>query len=504
MRAWKSKLVTPFAKQIASKLRREEQDSLVIQNKIFNQLIAKARNTKFGKAYEFKSIKNYRDFKEKVPLLNYIDLEKYIKLIQQGEQDVLWPGAPKYFVGTSGTTSGIKYIPLTRESMPYHFTSARDATFSYCAEHKLLDIFDGKMIFLSGSPELYRKGCINTGRLSGIMNREIPKWIRANQIPTYKTNCISDWEEKIIRIVRESVDENMTMISGITPWIIMYAEYLLDYSGKTSLKELFPNLRLIIHGGVNFQPYQNKLKRIAGNGIKFLETYPASEGFIAAQTTDNQELRLNINGGIFFEFIDSKHLDSPSKRVSLADVEVGKDYAIILNNNAGFFSYILGDTVEFTGTDPYMLKVTGRINQFISAFGEHIVVSEVERAIVNTTKTTGVRVNEFCVAPNISAFDKQKAYHEWYIEFEDQNINVENFSRALDKEMQLINFHYRDLVNGKVIAPLVIRSIQKNGFRQYMESIGKLGGQNKMPKLNNTRIHANKLQPYEVRNKISY
>lgn len=502
--AWKSKFVYPFAKHIANKLRREEQSPIAYQNKILKQLIARAKDTRFGNDHDFKSIKSYEDFKTRVPLLKYTDLEKYIALIQQGEQDVVWPGAPKYFVGTSGTTSGIKYIPLTRESMPYHFASARNATFSYCADNGLMDIFDGKMIFLSGSPQLYKKGVINTGRLSGIMNREIPQWIRSNQVPTYETNCIEDWEQKIKQIVLESVNQNMTMISGITPWIIMYSEYLLDYSGKDTLKELFPNLKLIIHGGVNFSPYQNKLQKLAGPGVKYLETYPASEGFVAAQTSDNQGLRLNINGGIFFEFIDSKHLDDPSRRVSLGDVEVGKDYAIILNNNAGFFSYILGDTVEFTSTKPYRLKVTGRINHFISAFGEHVIVNEVERAIVNACEVTGIQVNEFCVAPNIPDDQNHKAYHEWFVEFEDSEIDLNSFAKVLDREMQNANFQYSDLVKGKVIAPLKVRALEKNSFRSYLKSIGKLGGQNKVPKLNNDRIHADKLMPYEITRKITY
>ena len=495
---WKSKVVYPFAKSIANKLLREEQHPIKFQQKIFNQLIAQAKDTKFGKDYGFGSIKSYQEFKNQIPLLKYSDIEKYIALIQQGKENILWPGLPKYFVGTSGTTSGIKYIPLTKESMPYHFGSARNATFSYCANNDLMEIFDGKMIFLSGSPELYKKGHINTGRLSGIMNREIPKWIRANQIPTYGTNCIEDWEQKIKQIVLESVNEDMTMISGITPWIIMYAEYLLDHSGKATLKALFPKLKLIIHGGVNFSPYKTKLQRLAGSGVKYLETYPASEGFIAAQVSDNQDLRLNVNGGIFFEFIDSRHLDDSSKRIALEDAEIGKDYAIILNTNAGFFSYLLGDTVEFTSLSPYRIKVTGRINQFISAFGEHVVVNEVEQAIVNASKTTGIGVSEFCVAPNIPNDKNQKAYHEWFIEFEEPQISINEFSHVLDKEMQAANFQYKDLVLGKVIAPLKIRPMQKNSFRKYLKSIGKLGGQNKVPKLNNNRIHADKLIAYQL------
>lgn len=495
---WKSKLIYPFAIKISKQLDNEDAKPIAIQKKIFNYLIQTSQNTEFGRAHDFKSIKNYEQFKNRIPLNKYVDISHHIEKIAAGEPDVLWPGRPKYFVGTSGTTSGIKYIPLTKESMPYHFGTARNATFSYCVKNGLMDMFDGKMIFLSGSPELYKKGVINTGRLSGIMNKEIPSWLRSNQIPTHATNCIEDWEEKIKQIVLESYNQNMTMISGITPWIIMYAEYLLDYTKKETVKQLFPNLKLIIHGGVNFGPYQEKLQRLVGSGVKYLETYPASEGFIASQITDNQDLRLNINGGVFFEFIKADQVESGGERISLAEVELDKNYAIVLNNNAGFFSYLLGDTVKFVNLEPYRLVVTGRLSQFISAFGEHVIVSEVERALQNACKQTGVNVNEFSVAPNIPNNNFEKAFHEWFIEFEDEVVDLQKFESVLDVEMQAQNFQYEDLIKGKVIKPLEIRPIIKNGFRNYMKSIGKLGGQNKVPKLNNTRIHANSLTEHFI------
>lgn len=495
---WKSKAVFPFAKHITRKLKDEDSRPTFYQEKIFKQLIAKAKTTKFGRDFSFESINSYDEYKERLPLLRYSDIEHYIELIQQGENDVLWPGQPKYFVGTSGTTSGVKYIPLTTDSLPYHFGSARNATFQFCIDHNLQEIFDGKMIFLSGSPELYKKGVINTGRLSGIVNNEIPQWLRSNQIPTYKTNCIIDWEEKIKQIILESHDQNMTMISGITPWIIMYAEYLLDYTGKQNLKELFPNLKLIIHGGVNFGPYKEKLTNLVGKGIKYMETYPASEGYIASQVADEQGLRLNVNGGIFFEFIAANEIDTAGKRIPLEEIELGVNYAIILNNNAGFFSYILGDTVQFVGKDPYRLIVTGRLSQFISAFGEHVIVSEVERAIEQTCKSTGVKISEFSVAPNISSDQNGKSFHEWFVEFESIGFDLEKFAITLDENMKQGNFHYDNLVNGKVISPLKIVPIKKDGFRKYMKSIGKLGGQNKVPKLANNRKHADLLMQQKI------
>ena len=498
--AWKSKAVYPFAKLIANRINKQDSNPIHYQRKIFKHLLARAKNTQFGKKYDFESIRSYSEFRKRIPILSYEDLRPFIENIQRGKKDILWPGLPKYFVGTSGTTSGIKYIPLTHESMPYHFASARDATFDYCFRYNLTNIFDGKMIFLSGSPALYKQGIIDTGRLSGIMNREIPSWLRSNQIPTFDTNCIADWEQKIKQIVLESVNENMTMISGITPWIIMYAEYLLDYTNKKTVREIFPNLNLVIHGGVNFGPYREKLERLIGQDAKFMETYPASEGFIAAQSIDNQGLRLNINGGIFFEFIDAHRANDPSKKIPLEDIDLEKNYAIILNNNAGFFSYLLGDTVKFVSKNPFRLIVTGRLSQFISAFGEHVIVSEAENAIQKACTKTGISINEFSVAPNISANPKDKAYHEWFIEFESEDVNISSFAKVLDEEMQKENFQYLDLVKGKVIAPLIIRSIKKNGFRDYMKSIGKLGGQNKVPKLNNNRSHADQLKHYELKN----
>ena len=495
---WKSKAILPFAYRVTRRLQKEDNNPIFYQEKIFSELISKARHTQFGKDHDLASIKSHDDFKLNVPLKDYNDIKPYIERIQQGQCDVLWPGLPKYFVGTSGTTSGVKYIPLTKESMPYHFASARNATFQFCTQHQLLKIFDGKMMFLSGSPELYKKGVINTGRLSGIVNNEIPNWLRSNQIPTYQTNCIDDWEEKIKQIVLESHDQNMTMISGITPWIIMYAEYLLDHAGKPTLKDIFPQLKLIIHGGVNFGPYKEKLYRLAGEGVKYMETYPASEGYIASQVPDDQGLRLNVNGGIFFEFIEPKDIDKGGRRLSLKEVELGKEYAIILNNNAGFFSYILGDTVKFIKKNPYRLIITGRLSQFISAFGEHVIVSEVERAMERSSKQVGVMINEFSIAPNISPDQQTKGYHEWFVEFDEERVDVRSFSKILDENMRAENFHYKDLVKGKIIDQLRIVPIKKNGFRDYMKSIGKLGGQNKVPKLANDRLHANRLLEYKI------
>lgn len=494
----KSKLIKPFAKRISKNILKWSKTPIDDQQSIFKKLIFKARTTKFGNDHQFKSIKNHKDFKRQVPIRGYEDFKSYIELIIEGNRNILWPGLPKYFAKTSGTTSGVKYIPLTNESMPNHIRSARNALFNFVHQTQSETIFDGKLIFLSGSPKLKNTGKIPTGRLSGIVNHELPAYILSNRKPSNPTNLIEDWELKLEKIVEETINADMRMISGIPPWVQMYYERLLERSGKKSIRELFPNFRLFVHGGVNYEPYKKSLSKLMGEGIPSLETYPASEGFIAFQDQiDQPGLLLNTKSGIYFEFIrlDKFHDEFP-ERLSLDQVEKDVDYAVIINNNAGLWGYNIGDTVRFVSLNPYRIIVSGRVKHFISAFGEHVIAKEVEESILQIADQMEVSIIEFTVAPQVNPVDQKLPYHEWFVEFSKQPNDLAAFSKAVNDSLCKQNIYYDDLIKGNILHPLVIRPIKTNGFRDYMKTIGKLGGQNKVPRLSNDRKIADQLLPF--------
>ncbi|MEM9548542.1 MAG: GH3 auxin-responsive promoter family protein [Bacteroidota bacterium] len=465
------------------------------QQSIFQKNVKRGRSTIYGKERDFGGIQTYEDYKKQVPLNTFEDLRPYMNRVLEGEKNVLWPGKPKYVVGTSGTTGGIKYIPLSKDSLPYHYNSARNAVFNYTLKYGLLKIFNGKLLFLSGSPQLSKTGTITSGRLSGIVNHQIPRWLKFNQIPSWETNIIEDWEEKIYRIAEESIKENMTMISGIPPWVMMYYESLLEQSGADTIKDLFPNYDLFVYGGVNFEPYRKKFEEMVGRQVDSIETYPSSEGFVAFQDIKGEAgMLLNVNGGIFFEFVPAHKIhDENPERIQLKDVELGKDYAIIMNNNAGLWASILGDVVEFTSLNPYRLIVKGRVEHFISAFGEHIIANEVESAMSTALSGTGVQISEFTVAPQVNPPEGGLPYHEWIIETENKAIELSSFGRILDQCMQSNNFHYKDLISGKVITRLKLTPVPRGTFNAHMKAKGKLGGQNKIPHLSNDRNIAESL-----------
>lgn len=484
----KSTIIKPIAKRINSKIEKDQRHAIEHQDRIRNSNCKFASKTSFGKDYNLSAIKSYEEFRTQIPILNYEKIKNYMDRVLLGEKDVLWPGRPSYIVGTAGTTSGIKYIPLSKQSIPYHFGTARNATMSFAYKNNVVDIFDGNLLFLSGSPKLDKIGGIPTGRLSGIVNHQVPQWMRRNQVPSYDTNIISDWEEKVTSIIKEVHQKDLRMISGIPPWVSMFMEQLIDYTGKDSVMNVFQNLRLFIYGGMNYEPYRHKMERLIGKSLLSLETYPATEGFIAFQThKEDNSLLLNTNAGIFFEFVPVDKLNDPeSNRISLADVKTNTQYAIMLSNNAGLFCSMIGDIVEFTSTNPYRLLVKGRTKHFISAFGEHVIGQEVEKAFSSALRKHQLPIDEFTVAPLINPIDGGLPYHEWHIEI-DPKIDLTEFAKTLDNEMQKVNFHYKELVNGKVIRPLQIVKLAPGTFANYQKSLGKLGGQNKVARLSNNR-----------------
>lgn len=497
----KSRVLKPFAKQIAKSIERWSTEPILAQQKQLERLFRQGANTAFGKEHGLDKVKSYDDFKAAVPIRDYEELRPWINRIMSGEYNVLWPGRPKYFAKTSGTTSGVKYIPITKDSLPNHFGTARNALFNYYARTGHGDWLDGKMIFLSGSPELEMVGDIPTGRLSGIANHLVPVWLRTNQLPTFKTNCIKVWEEKLEAIVDETINQDMRLISGIPPWVLMYYERLLERSGKQFVKDIFPRFSMFVYGGVNFEPYRKVLEKLVGAPIASVETYPASEGFIAFQDQpDNPSLLLNVNSGIFFEFVPAEEIFTKNPtRLSLKDVQTGVNYALIINSNAGLWGYNLGDTVQFTSVKPYRLQVTGRIKHFISAFGEHVIGKEVEQAMLAATAALHATVTEFTVAPQITPPEGGLPHHEWFVEFEQMPRDLEAFAKMLDEQMLKQNIYYKDLIEGHILRRLVLRPVCKNAFRTYMKSQGKLGGQNKVPRLSNDRKIADALQAYVLK-----
>lgn len=466
------------------------------QENLLKSLVKSAKNTEFGKEHGFESIQSYDDFKKQIPIRDYEEISSYINKIKEGKHNILWKGKPIYFAKTSGTTSGIKYIPITKDSISNHIDTARDALLCYMAQTGNSLFANGKMIFLSGSPELERIAGIPTGRLSGIVNHHIPRYLRSNQLPSYETNCIEDWEMKLDKIVEETINEDMTLISGIPPWMQMYFDRLMQVSGK-KVGELFKNLSVLVYGGVNFEPYKNRIFESIGRKVDSIELFPASEGFFAFQDKPESEgLLLNTDSGIFYEFVPAEEIfDTNPTRLSLRDVKQNINYALIVSNNAGLWSYNLGDTIKFVSTNPYRIIVTGRTKHFISAFGEHVIAEEVEQALTHAANEEGIKIVEFTVAPLVAQNDG-KSFHEWFIEFDEKPADLKSFSIKVDNNLREKNIYYDDLISGNILERLKIHPVRKNGFIDYMKSIGKLGGQNKLPRLSNDRKTAEALYKY--------
>ena len=495
----RSTLAKPFAAYIAKQTNEWSHRPTQFQIQTFKHLIKVGSSTLLGKDHGFESIRTHEDFKKQVPIRDYEALKPYIEKVLQGEPDILWKGKPAYFAKTSGTTSGTKYIPITKDSVPNHINSARNALLSYVHETGNASFLDGGLIFLSGSPELDEKAGIKTGRLSGIVNHHVPGYLRTNQKPSYATNCIDDWETKLDTIVDETLHANMTLISGIPPWAQMYFDRIVARTGK-KVKDVFPNFSMFVYGGVNFEPYRAKLFETIGKKIDSIETYPASEGFIAYQDSQHAEgLLLLLNSGIFFEFVPTEeYFTENARRLSIEEVELGKNYAVIINSNAGLWGYSIGDTIKFVSKNPYRIIVSGRIKHFISAFGEHVIGEEVEKAMKFTMqKFPETELLEFTVAPNVAPAEGMP-HHEWLIEFAAPPKDLTAFALELDNQLRALNVYYDDLISGNILRTLIVTALKKNAFIDYMKTQGKLGGQNKVPRLGNDRKIAEDLVKFAV------
>lgn len=490
----KKKIALIWAKKHVKEAEIYKQNAVEDQEKLLLSLVKTAEKTLFGREHQFETIQNVQDYQKLVKISDYEELKPYIERVKKGQRNILWTETPEYFAKTSGTTSGAKYIPISKEGMPYQIAAAQSAIFHYINQKNNSDFVSGKMIFLQGSPELEEINGIKTGRLSGIVAHHIPNYLQKNRLPSLKTNLIEDWETKVDEIVKETEKENMTLISGIPPWLIMYFEKLIERNGK-KITELFPNLQLIITGGVNFEPYREKMNELLGKPVDTIQTFPASEGFFAFQDDYQKEgLQLLTNHGIFYEFVPLEEYGKPdAKRLTLKDIELHKDYALILTTNSGLWAYSIGDVVRFISKKPYRIVVSGRTKHFTSAFGEHVIAFEVEEAMKATVEKFPAQITEFHLAPQVNP-QEGLPYHEWLIEFEKEPENLENFRQNLDAEMRKRNVYYDDLIAGNILQPLIISKLQKNAFQDYAKSEGKLGGQNKIPRLANDRKIANFLE----------
>ncbi|NVN17070.1 hypothetical protein GUA46_01845 [Muricauda sp. HICW] len=488
-----------FANRIAKKTEKWVNQPVKTQQKVFNNLITQGKGTLFGKDHQFATITSHQDFVERVPIRDYEELKGYVQQIIDGKEDVLWPGKPIYFAKTSGTTSGAKYIPITKPSIKNQVEASRNAILNYIHETGNADFVDGRMIFLQGSPELEEKNGIKLGRLSGISAHYVPNYLQKNRLPSWETNCIEDWETKVDKIVEETEKEKMSVIAGIPSWVQMYFEKLNSKTGK-KVGELFKEFQLFIYGGVNYEPYRAKFENLIGRKVDSIELFPASEGFFAYQNSQKEKgMLLLLDAGIFYEFVKAdEFFDENPKRLTIADVELEVDYAMVISTDAGLWGYNLGDTVRFISKNPYKIMVSGRIKHFISAFGEHVIAKEVEEALRLAVEGTDALVNEFTVAPQTDPEEGQLPYHEWLIEFEREPSDAKKFIEIIEESMKHQNSYYFDLIDGNILQPLKISSIKPNGFQDYMKSIGKLGGQNKVQRLANDRKVADGLQPFKI------
>ncbi|HAA16235.1 MAG TPA: hypothetical protein DCE41_32840 [Cytophagales bacterium] len=492
-------LSKPLARYIVRQQNKWAAKPIETQQEVFNQLIAKGQHTVFGKDHDFASIRSHADFVERVPVRDYEALRPWVDRMVDGEKDMLWPGKPLYYAKTSGTTSGAKYIPITKESIPYHINSARNALMNYIVETGNSAFLDKKLIFLSGSPVMEKKNGVHLGRLSGIVNHHVPSWLRSNQMPSYETNCIEDWEEKLDKIIDETLDQDMSLISGIPPWVQMYFDRIQERTDK-NIEEVFPNFQVFVYGGVNFEPYRAKLYESIGRKIDSVELYPASEGFFAYQDSQTEPgMLLLLSSGMFYEFVPAEeYFNENPTRLSIGEVELNKNYALIINSNAGLWGYSIGDTIKFVSKDPYRVIVSGRIKHFISAFGEHVIGEEVEKAMrFAQEKHSEVEVVEFTVGPNVTPTEGLPL-HEWYVSFATPPKDGAAFALDLDNNLRKLNTYYDDLITGAILRPCEIVSLQPTAFQDYMKSIGKLGGQNKVPRLSNDRKIPDALQAYRI------
>ena len=469
-----------------------------VQNELLMNLLDWARQTEFGKQYEFKSIQSYREFAERVPISTYENYQHWIERSRQGEQNLFWPKPIKWFAKSSGTTNTkSKFIPVSNAALENcHYAAGKDLLCMYLNNNPDSELFNGKNLRLGGSKELYEENGTVFGDLSAILIDNMPFWAEFSSTPSNKVSLMSDWNLKMQAIVDETLNENVTSLAGVPSWMLVLLNQVLETSGQSNLLEIWPNLEVYFHGGVSFMPYKQQYKNlIPSSSFKFYETYNASEGFFAIQDQNNSdELLLMLDYGIFYEFIPmDSYGTSKEKIIPLHEVEKGKNYAMIITTNAGLWRYKIGDTVRFTCIDPYRIKVTGRTKHFINAFGEELIIENTEKALQNISRKLRFEISDYTVAP-IYMEGKEKGAHEWLIEFKMPPEDLNYFSELLDNALKAINSDYEaKRYNNITLNPPKIKMARQGLFHDWLKSKNKLGGQHKVPRLSNSRVFLEEL-----------
>ncbi len=488
-------LLKMLAKKEYSKYSKNINSALKEQSNTFKNILAKGHNSVFGKQKKLAKNTTYEQFQKLVPVGDYETIRPFISRISNGEKNILTTGKPLYFAITSGTVSGAKYIPLTKKMMFFQTQAIKELLLLYAYQTNNYNMSpQAGMMFIQGSPKLKYLNKVPFAKLSGISARHIPFFLKKNRYPSMKTNCIENWGEKIAAIVQETHNKDMRVIGGIPPWVMTYFDSLLKFSGKKTVREIFPNLTLYIHGGTGFNAYKKAFFNLSGK-IDSLEVYPASEGFFAYQNSlrENSMLLLTRHG-VFYEFIELRDFQNQKmNRIPLEGVKLNTDYVMIVSTIAGLWAYNTGDTIRFISKNPYKILFSGRAAQYCSAFGEHVIEKEVQTSLNNAIMRCGGSVTEFTVCPKIMS-KSYLSHHQWFVEFQSVPDNLSKFEKTLNTVMKEQNPYYKDLVGSKVIGPLKLFVVKSGGFNAYMKSIGKFGGQNKCPHLSNERKIADFLE----------
>ncbi len=467
---------------------------LEVQEELLFSLIKSAEATQIGKKYDFSSVKNYTTFSERVPIASYEELEPLIELTRKGEQNVFWHSNIKWFAKSSGTTNAkSKFIPVSAEALENcHYKASKDLLCLFLNNNEDSQLFTGKSLRLGGSKQLYEDNNTFFGDLSAILIDNMPIWAEFSSTPSSKISLMGDWETKLPAIINETVNENVTSLAGVPSWMLVLLQKALETTGKSNLLEVWPNAEVYFHGGVSFEPYKEQYKKLfPKDSFKYYEIYNASEGFFAIQDQNgSDELLLMLDYGIFYEFIPMDTFGTLNQRViRLNQVELHKNYALVITTNSGLWRYLIGDTIRFTSLNPYRIKVTGRSKHHINVFGEELMVENTDTALAKTCKTFNCEMVDYTVAP-IFMTNNQKGAHEWIVEFKNPPEDIAKFSQALDENIQALNSDYEaKRYNNMTLNPLVLHVARTNLFYDWLKQQDKLGGQHKVPRLSNERTY---------------
>lgn len=468
------------------------------QRNVLQHLVTQAQYTEFGKKYKFSRLFTVKDFKKRVPIHEYDDIKPYISRMMKGEENILWNTPINWFAQSSGTSSGkSKYIPISEESLKdNHFKASKDVLTNYYKNFPDSDLLTGKSLVVGGSHQvntLYED--IQYGDLSAVLMQNTPFWGHWIRTPELSIALLDEWEGKIEQLAQSTIQENVTSVAGVPTWTIILFKRILEISGKKTLKEVWPNLELYMHGGVSFTPYREQINKLVGAPINYLETYNASEGFFAAQyKPDDEGMLLYMDHGIFYEFLPIEEYNKPNaKTIGLKHVELNRNYALVISTTGGLWRYLVGDTIKFTSLKPFSIKVTGRLKHFINTFGEELIVDNADKAIAIASAKTGSVVNDYTAGP-VYFSEHENGAHEWLIEFETPPVSLKEFAFELDLAIKSINSDYEAKRHKDIaLRPPIVHTIAKGTFNQWLKDNGKLGGQHKVPRLSNDRIFLDKI-----------